>query len=259
MERDPSARCETPPDAPPEEEAGQRPAPRTLERLRALFEVVVVSGFPTQLVLIVLLTGLGLGQTDEAGDLSRVFVYALLLTDALLVITLIGLFLHASRDRWGDVLLGSRPRLAEAGLGLATVPVVLVGVAVVMAGIRAAAPWLHNVPENPFESLVRTGQDALMMGAVAVLSGGIKEEIQRAFVLHRFGRYLGGERLGLVVFSVAFGAGHFMQGWDVGLITMLLGMSWGILYLWRRSIVASVASHSGFNVAQIVQFLVAGS
>ena len=34
------------------------------------------------------------------------------------------------------------------------------------------------------------------------------------------------------------------------------GAFWGVVYLRRRSVVAPVVSHSGFNLLQIVQFLV---
>ncbi|MEW5983556.1 MAG: type II CAAX endopeptidase family protein [Acidobacteriota bacterium] len=244
---------------PPHLERQARPAPRPTERLTALLEVVLVSGLPSQLVVMVGLAALGIAQTGAGGTLSREFVFALLLSDTALVLVLIAAFLHARRDSWRDVLLGGRRQPPELVLGFACVPLVLVGVAGTLAGIRTVLPGLHNVPANPFEPFVQTGHDAVLMGALAVLSGGVKEEIQRAFVLRRFGQFLGGERVGLVVFSLAFGAGHFVQGWDVGIVTTLLGAFWGILYLWRRSISASVINHSGFNVAQIVQFLVAGS
>ena len=112
---------------------------------------------------------------------------------------------------------------------------------------------------NPFEPLLRSPRDAIILGAVVVISGGIKEEVQRAFVLRRFEQHLGGARVGLVVFSVVFGAGHFIQGWDVSVVTALLGLFWGVLYLRRGSVTASAVSHSGFDVAQIVQFMVFGS
>jgi membrane protease YdiL (CAAX protease family) len=235
------------------------PRPRPAARITALLEVVLVSGIPTQIVVMVLLLAAGVAQTSEDGTLSRTFVFSLLLGDTALVLTLVALFLRASRDDWRRVLLGCRPQGREFLVGLAAVPVVVIAVSGILAALRAWLPGLHNVATNPFEALVRTGQDAVLMGALAVLSGGVKEEIQRAFVLHRFGGFLGGERVGLGVFSLAFGAGHVMQGWDVAIVTALLGAFWGMLYLWRRSIAAPVASHSGFNVAQIVQFLVAGS
>ena len=57
-------------------------------------------------------------------------------------------------------------------------------------------------------------------------------------MLHRFEQHLGGARLGLVLYSLVFGAGHVIQGWDVAIVTALLGLAWGIVFLWRRSVVA---------------------
>ena len=43
-----------------------------------------------------------------------------------------------------------------------------------------------------------------------------------------------------------------------GLAVCLLGMFWAVVYLRRRSIVAPVISHSGFNLLQLAQFFIAG-
>jgi membrane protease YdiL (CAAX protease family) len=80
--------------------------------------------------------------------------------------------------------------------------------------------------------------------------------VQRAFLLRRFERWLGGARVGIVVTSVVFGAGHFIQGADAAVATGLLGAFWGVVYLRRRSIGATVVSHAGFNLVQILQYLV---
>ena len=58
---------------------------------------------------------------------------------------------------------------------------------------------------------------------------------------------------GLIIVSVAFGAGHAMQGWDATIATGLLGLTWGWLYLRRRSAVAPIVSHAGYNALQILQ------
>src|SRR2546426_994037 len=91
-----------------------------------------------------------------------------------------------------------------------------------------------------------------------VVAGGVREEIQRAFLLHRFEVWLGGRGVGIVVGSAAFGAGHLLQGADAAVATGLLGVFWGIVYLRRRSVVAPVVSHSGFNVLQNAQYLLVG-
>jgi len=114
------------------------------------------------------------------------------------------------------------------------------------------------VDANPFESLITSRLDALVLAVLVIVTGGVKEEVQRAFVLHRFDQRLGGARLGLVLYSLVFGAGHVVQGYDVAVVTALLGLAWGALFLWRRSLVAASVSHAGFNAAQVLQFAVLG-
>ena len=117
-------------------------------------------------------------------------------------------------------------------------------------------PALHNVKENPLQQLIQTPRQALILALVATISGGLREEIQRAFILHRFEQHLGGARVGLVLYSLVFGFGHSLQGWDAVLATTILGAFWGSVYLMRGSIIAPVVSHSGFNAAEIFVFLV---
>jgi membrane protease YdiL (CAAX protease family) len=49
-----------------------------------------------------------------------------------------------------------------------------------------------------------------------------------------------------------------LQGADAAIATGVLGVFWGIVYLRRRSVVAPVVSHSGFNLLQIAQYLLVG-
>jgi membrane protease YdiL (CAAX protease family) len=105
------------------------------------------------------------------------------------------------------------------------------------------------------QDLVRTPTDAVLFAVVLIVAGGVREEVQRAFLLRRFDRWLGGARVGLVVTSVAFGAGHFIQGADAAVATAVLGAFWGVVYLRRRSIGAPVVSHAGFNLVQVLQYL----
>jgi membrane protease YdiL (CAAX protease family) len=140
------------------------------------------------------------------------------------------------------------------------VPLVFVALGIgfaILATIQLYAPSLHNVARNPLEELIRTPRDAWLFAAVVVVAGGVREELQRAFLLRRFELWLGGPRLGVIVTSVAFGAGHLLQGIDAAITTGILGAFWGVVYLRRRSVVAPMMSHSGFNLVQIVQILTA--
>jgi membrane protease YdiL (CAAX protease family) len=172
---------------------------------------------------------------------------------------LVVLFLRARGESPRAVLLGTRHVLREAWLGVLLIPVIFVGVVVILMLIITIVPRLHNVPRNPLEDLLRTRGDAVIFGFVVMIAGGVREEVQRGFILHRFQQFLGGAVTGIVVFSVMFGAGHIEQGWDAAIATAALGACWGIVFLVRRSIVAPMVSHAGFNLAQLAKyFVVAG-
>jgi membrane protease YdiL (CAAX protease family) len=225
---------------------------------KAVFEVVAASGFPTQLALGALLMAAGLRPFGADGQLSMSYLAVLMPADTCLVLALVVWRIRAGGERVRDVMIGARSWRREAWLGAGLIPPVLGGVVIVMLVLRTAWPALHNVDANPFQALIRSPLDALLVGVLVVVTGGVKEEVQRAFVLHRFDQHLGGARLGLVLYSLVFGSGHIIQGYDVAIVTALLGLVWGTIFLWRRSAVAPSISHAGFNAAQVLQFVVFG-
>jgi len=224
----------------------------------AAIEVVAASGFPTQLALGALLVAVGLRPFGTDGQLSMQYLAVLMPADMCVLLALVVWRIRAGGERVRDVLIGTRTWVRESWLGVGLVPVVFGGVVAVMLVLRTAWPALHNVGANPFEALIRSPLDALVVGVLVITTGGLKEEVQRAFVLHRFDQRLGGARLGLVLYSLVFGTGHIIQGYDVAIVTALLGLAWGTVFLWRRSLVAPAISHAGFNAAQVLQFVVFG-
>ncbi len=247
-----------PPDPAAAESPGQPPleapdpVPARHRRLTAAGEVILCSGFPTQLTLVVLLGMLGAGPTEGSGDLSLGYVVTLSLVDAALILALVWMLMRAHGEHPVAVMVGRRPIRSEFLLGLALVPAALLVVAAAFAVLSRVAPELRNVPENPLEALIRTPAAAMTFAVVAVVAGGLREEVQRAFILRRFEQHLGGAAVGLVVFSVAFGLGHLVQGRDAAIITGLLGALWGVLYLVRGSMVAPFACHAGFNAMEVL-------
>ena len=234
------------------------PVPRPvlpLDRLAALVEVVICSGFPSQIFLIVILRGFGLHMFAADGRLSPPFVSTISLLDAILVVTLCVFFLRVHRESARHVLFGSRPLLREALFGIAILPATFMLVMIVRILLLKYAPQLHNVTRNPLEDMLRNRHDILVFAVVVVISGGVREEVQRGFITHRFAQYLGGGAAGVLIYSVIFGFGHYDQGYDAMIMTGLLGVVWGFVYLTRRSIVAPVVSHAGFNLAQLVMYL----
>ena len=222
-------------------------------RVTAAIEVVLCSGFPTQILLALTFSLLGLAAFDATGALSLTWVVVVSLVDAVLVLCLIFYFLYRNGEDAVDMFLGTRPVRRELMLGLFVLTPVVLGLAAVSIGtLHYLWPQLRNVPENPLEAFLQSPLSAGIFAVVAVVAGGIREELQRAFILRRFEQHLGGGWLGLVLFSVAFGLGHQIQGWDAAVVTGLLGAFWGALYLVRRSVASTIASHAGFNLTEIL-------
>lgn len=239
-------------DAPLQEPA-LRPRVLPVERLLAIFEIFLISGFPTQILLASALNAVGMAMIAPGGGMSPRFVFTLSLADAVFVVALVALLLHARRESVRRVLIGRRRVLSEAALGFALIPIVFLLVISVMVLVVTYAPWLRNVPQNPLEKLIHNRADAVIFAVVVMIAGGVREEVQRGFIVHRFEGYLGGGATGVLIYSILFGLGHYEQGWDAAVVTGVLSILWGLVYLRRRSIIAPMVSHAGFNLAQVVK------
>lgn len=226
------------------------PAP-PVSRTRAIVEVVICSGYATQLLVIAALSLIGI-RPDRDGTLSPLFIFTLTAADTVLLLSLILLFLRQSGDSPRDVFLGGRPLWPEVRVGVLLLPLILIAVMALQVTIRYVAPWFRNVEVSPFMPLFAS--PLLLVGFIALvlIGGGIREELQRAFLLKRFDQRLGGARLGILITSLAFGLGHTVQGWDAAVVTAIMGAFWGVLYLTRGSVVSTVTNHALFNVTQIL-------
>jgi membrane protease YdiL (CAAX protease family) len=229
-------------------------SPSGIHRVVALLEVVICSDFPTQLALGTTFNALGFGPYS-GGRLQVGYVVAVSLVDTVVLVGLVFLFLYAHGERPREILLDHRPVASELAYGVPLIPLAIAIAIGVLAIILRFVPWLHTVEHNPFQELLASPRDAWLFALVVVVAGGVREEIQRAFLLHRFEIWLGGGAFGVVATSVAFGMGHLLQGADAAIATGLLGAFWAVVYLRRRSIIAPMVSHAGFDLMQIVGFL----
>lgn len=243
-----------PPIIEPSPTAGVLP----IERASAALEVILCSGFPTQILIITLLSLSGMKVRLAGGRLSPPFVFTLTLLDTLLVVGLVVFFIRARRQSVREQLFGRGPQWRELLFGVALIPASFFIIILVLLLVQLLVPGLRNVPHNPLQDLARNRWDAAMFAFVVMIAGGVREEIQRGFVLRRFEQYLGGGAAGLVIFSALFGLGHLEQGRDVALATAVLGAFWGSIFLRRRSIAGPMVGHAGFNLAQVIKFLAFG-
>jgi len=231
------------------------PTAATLPRWFALLQVLLVCGIPTQLVAAVWLAMAAHVPLFEGdgGGISFEFFALVSLIDTAMVALLIRLFLTLSNETSDEVFVGKHPIKGEVLRGLALLPLVFLAVTGIVLGIRALLPWMHNVQKSPLEAFMRTPLETAVFLFIVVLAGGVREELQRAFILYRFEQRLGGFKVGLALFSLTFGALHIDQGFDVAVAIGLLGLFWGILYIRRRSAIVSMVNHASFNAAQVIQ------
>ena len=229
-----------------------------LGRIVAIFEVVLCSDYPTQLAVGATLYAFGMRPGTAAGGLSLRYIVLLSLIDTALLVGLIVFFLRSHRERVRTVVFGPRSWVPEARLGLPMAIGALVLAIAVIAIVRVLLPSLHNLEKNPLQDVIHGPRGLILFGVVVVVAGGIREEIQRAFILHRFDVWLGGPAVGLIVSSISFGLGHRLQGNDVAIATGMLGFYWGVAYLRRRSCIAPMISHAGFNLIELLLYSAVG-
>ena len=229
-----------------------------MNRLVAVLEILLCSSLPTQLALAGALRVSGFPVFDSPGRLSLTFVLILSVGDTLLLAGLMVVITRRHGESVREFWLGRGPIRPEVVRGILLIPAVFLMVVVLLNVLRLAAPWLHNVETNPLEQLATTPGEAAIFAVVAIVAGGIREELQRAFLLRRFELHLGGAMVGVIVLSVAFGLGHIVQGWDAVMTTGALGAFWALVYLRRRSSVAAIISHSGFNSLEILRVALTG-
>ena len=200
----------------------------------------------------------GLEPTTADGALSGGFVFALSLIDTVALLSLIVMFIWRRGQHPRDVFFGHTQPVREIVVGAFSLPMVIVVVVSLTLIIRHFIPSLHNVPDNPLEGLVGGQANIWMFLLVVIVAGGVREELQRAFLLQRFRDDLGQPWLGLFITSLAFGMGHTLQGLDAAVITGALGAMWGTLYLTRGGALASMVSHSLFNSGELLRVFIAG-
>jgi hypothetical protein len=140
-------------------------------------EIILASGFPTQITIGLALRAGGLSPMLPDGSLSAPFTFALTLIDTVILLSLIIWLIVRRGDSARQVFFGDRPLGRDAALGFISVPFVIALVVVLTVAIRALLPQLVNVPKNPLEAFLGTQTGLLTFLVVVIVGGGIREEL----------------------------------------------------------------------------------
>ena len=235
---------------PPPRPAGPLPGERPL----ALLEILIVSGILTD-ILAVLLAGwlTGLGREGVHARPGGLFVFLMISTAFILGAA--ALFQRLHRDN-PALHLRFRPAgswTRELAAVAACLPVVFVTLWATELLITLVDPKaIQQI--NPILAMIRTPSDLALFMVSGVIAGGLREEVQRAFIIRRAAVYFWSPWVGLLLWSVVFGLAHALQGSAAIVVTALLGLEFGIFYLWRGSLPVPVAVHALFNLAVLVVY-----
>jgi len=225
----------------------QHSGDRFAERIAAFLEVLLVALFGSLLALAIFQAF----SVNPIAQARTVFVF--LLCESAVTLLAVVLLLRFRRERVRDLGLSPAGWASEVGLGFLVVPVLFGATVVVSVIFQRFLPQFVQI-ENPLLDLVRSPLDLLLFMLSSVWVGGVKEEIQRAFILTRFDRHLGGIWFGLLVWSAFFGVMHGMQGIDKAAGAGVLGLLFGLIYIWRRNLIAPMVAHALYDITTLLIF-----
>ena len=230
---------------------GDVPRKTWIDRVQALFEVILLAGLVSSVLAVLPWAFTASGRASLMANVRVMVAYLFL--EALITFGLLFLVMMAH----GETLKGlglSWPRWrSNLFLGLMIVPILFFLNIVVSVIFQAYFP-AYFLDRNPLTELIHTPQDLILFIGAALIAGGIKEELQRAFILRRFQAYLGGARLGLILWSVAFGLGHAVQGRQGVVAAGIFGLIFGIAYLARGNLIVTMVSHGVYDTAALLGY-----
>lgn len=225
--------------------------PDMVSRLGALFEIILagIAGF---IIVPVLLSFFGVGTQKILSDSK--YLVTLLSLEATLTLVFIWAFLrlHGQGIKYIGWDWGSGVA-KEFVIALFSLPLLFIATFITKSFFQAFFPE-YVTEENPLLGLVETPLDLLLLAFTSLYVGGIKEEFQRAFVLIRFDGFLGGIWPGLILWTFFFAYGHSIQGVDNAAGAGVLGLCFGLLFIWRRRLIAPVIAHTLYNVTTVVSY-----
>jgi uncharacterized protein len=235
--------------SPPDQES---PRITWIDRVQALFEVLLLSGLISSVLASLFLYAFqGKNAQDILANMQG--FSAFLLLEAGITFLILAILMKARHENVKTLGLQWNRWKFNLVLGLMLVPFLFL-VNGVMGFIFQKYFPQYFVEKNPIMELIHTPQQLALIIFSALIAGGIKEELQRAFILVRFRDYLGGAWFGLILWSLAFGLGHYVQGAQGVVTAAIFGAFFGMLYLLTGSLMAPIVAHSVYDSLALLAY-----
>ncbi len=158
------------------------------------------------------------------------------------------LFGLTMRNFWGEI-----------GIGISLFPLFLLGIGLISVVLKQLGFQI-----NPFSSVVdmmhsQGWLSALGEALLLIVIATVEEIVFRGYLIRRLTLVGNNTAIAVVLSSVIFAFGHGYEGW-AGVITVGIdGLIFAMVYLWRRSLVASVVMHFLLDLFAIVIVPVTGT
>jgi membrane protease YdiL (CAAX protease family) len=221
------------------------------KRLQAIFEVLLLAGIVSALIAFTPFS-LSKHTGEQVYHNARLLAEYILLESAITIVFLM-VILKSHRETPVDLGLLWGEWKPNFYVGVILVPI-LFAVNELIGIFFAIFFPKYIAAQNPLLGIILSPKDLLLFLVVSIFAGGIKEEFQRAFILNRFRAHLGGAKVGLLLWSLAFGLGHYAQGAQAIVSATLFGFLFGSVYLIRHNLIAPIVAHALYDVSALLGF-----
>jgi uncharacterized protein len=154
---------------------------------------------------------------------------------------LIVFFVWRNREPWPEIGLSTRNWPQEVLVGILLFIPFSLAVGLIESLLRGAG--LTAPPELPQALLLRERMDYLLALPFLVIVAFAEELIFRGYLIQRIGRLAGSLKAAVIISSVIFALGHGYQG-ALGVAAVgVMGVLFGVIYLWRGNLIAPMVMH----------------
>lgn len=222
-----------------------------IDRVQALTEVILLAGILSSVIAYSPFALSGVTQAELTQTAPGIAAFVLL--EAIITLGLMSLILKAHGEPFSSLGWEKKQWHSDVKLGVAVVPAFFLINIIIAYTFKVLLPK-YFMSHNPLLDTMQSPRDLALLIAASLVAGGLKEELQRAFIINRFRAHLGSARIGLVLWSLAFGAGHYLQGLQGIVAATIFGLVFGVLYLTRGSVVAPVVAHGLYDTTALLLF-----
>lgn len=168
----------------------------------------------------------------------------------LALLSLILFFLWRNGERFASIGLTFRNAGREAALGVGLFVPLMFAVGLLQKAMRAAG---LSLPESTPSFLVPSGAAEMVLAFVLLAVIAVSEEVMfRGYLIHRLQALAGSPTAAVLSAAFIFSIGHAYQRSGGVIGVWMLGLLFGVIFLWRKSLIAPMTMHYLQNFVGII-------